>query len=604
MYRAREWFVSKLPLLWVAYWSLPGVSHGLALWAWFTVCAVCVLAFGYAVNDLSDLSVDAAAGKARRLSAFTPQLRVVVLLVPAVAGLGAAAAFGPAGVLGQLCALLVATAYSMPPLRLKESVAWGPLAASFGQRVAPAAVCLAGGRVGLATVVALLVGLLSGLRAIYVHQLLDAASDAALGLRTAAVVLGADRVRATLYGLVVPAEVVLTVTLAGVLVGRASGVAALVVVVSAAAIGAGALVVLGVRPDSLRFRVEHGPLPGWTVQSVVLPALASILAGAAPAAVVQLALVLPRLVSRLRAALAGRAAPAAAAGDGSFPRPVARRGYVEWWYLHANAEDVHVSGSVRLSGNPDRPESLQTVIQFMVVSGGGQVLCSARAQGLDYTPGADGRLEFVVGDLTVRRSIGRETVTWALGLGRGQPEVTIEGPQAERTTIWIAGDELTGGVNWTPWLWQAAATVRLPDGRIVAGTGYQDHNWSSAPLQESVRSWRWMHVASPVPMLVTEIRLPGRRWLTPVRRSIRPDGSSSRVLRWTRERLDLAGGVSISGLETASLVSTPSRPVWWWVRVLPQRLRPGYSRRYGRARVTGASPAPMDAWHVSEEMRF
>lgn len=237
--RAGEWVASKLPELAVATTAMicgSGRWPGPALFAAFLGSAA-LLAYGYAWNDRCDWAADRLAGKpqrgARPSASLCAGLASAFLALSVGAGGGrlptAAAAVGTLG---------FAWSYSARPIRWKERGRLGLIVGSGAQRVLPLVV--------VATVVAprwaaLAAGIvwleLWGVRAMVVHQVLDASSDRRSGVRTWAtdrdpVANGLRLFRATvpvelgafvaMVGLVAPNPVlaVVAVLVGGLAVGR------------------------------------------------------------------------------------------------------------------------------------------------------------------------------------------------------------------------------------------------------------------------------------------------------------------------------------------------------------------------------------------------
>lgn len=185
------------------------------------VSAVGVAAFGHLVNDWCDLDADARAGKPNMLTGLTLGRRAGFVLAALAVGLGPwlVLAGPPVALLLLVLEVLLLTAYSVPPLRLKARGVIGAFADAGYAYVIPVllvAVALgpldAGGQGWLFGVLGAWAGA-HGLRGIAWHQILDLDADRAAGTRTLAVRFGSRRVESYLAHLVVPLEVVLLIVL-------------------------------------------------------------------------------------------------------------------------------------------------------------------------------------------------------------------------------------------------------------------------------------------------------------------------------------------------------------------------------------------------------
>lgn len=190
--RWEEWYDSKLPLLAAtAYfltlchplpWPDAVMRYGLSL----IFCAL-FLAYGYTLNDYSDLEIDKLAGK-RKLIAEMPRSYALVLLVILVL-LGIAVLFpyyrDREVVLDVVLCYVLGTAYSLPPIRLKERGIAGLLGSAIAQRSLPALVIGAiWDSVDIITLWWAFLGFLVGMRYILIHQYQDLGTDARNGVRT------------------------------------------------------------------------------------------------------------------------------------------------------------------------------------------------------------------------------------------------------------------------------------------------------------------------------------------------------------------------------------------------------------------------------------
>jgi len=145
--RWEEWYDSKLPLLAATAYYL-AMCHSLpwpdavARYSLSIIFCALFLAYGYAVNDYSDLEVDKLAGK-RKLIAEIPRTNTLVLLIALVL-LGIIVLLpyyqDRKVILAVVLCYMLGTAYSLPPIRLKERGIASLLGSAIAQRSLPALV--------------------------------------------------------------------------------------------------------------------------------------------------------------------------------------------------------------------------------------------------------------------------------------------------------------------------------------------------------------------------------------------------------------------------------------------------------------------------------
>lgn len=206
-----EWSTSKLPFLGAAAMLLASedlsVGRLLAMLGTVSFWA----AFGFGINDVADRECDGRAGKPNRAAALSPLSWSLFLVLTAAGAVGLSLLWGANLAAPGLVAvgLLLAGAYSLRPLRLKERGALGLVAGAASQWVLPvlalSAAVPAGWRRPDAWCLALL-GLAVGVRWMSVHQIQDTAADRHADVRTYAATGG--RVWPVLLGAFL-AEVVL-----------------------------------------------------------------------------------------------------------------------------------------------------------------------------------------------------------------------------------------------------------------------------------------------------------------------------------------------------------------------------------------------------------
>jgi 4-hydroxybenzoate polyprenyltransferase len=192
--RWSDWSTSKLPFLGAAALLLAPDTSALSIGA--MLCSVlCWAAFGYCINDVADRATDRRAGKGNRAADVSTATWAVFLALSAAGSVffslyWAADLIAPALV---VVGLVLASAYSLPPIRLKERGAVGLAAGAISQWMVPVLAVSAahpdGWRHPAAWCVALL-GLAIGIRWMAVHQLQDSAGDRRAGVRTFAAMGG------------------------------------------------------------------------------------------------------------------------------------------------------------------------------------------------------------------------------------------------------------------------------------------------------------------------------------------------------------------------------------------------------------------------------
>lgn len=207
--RGSDWFLYKIPpLLAVGYalilaLELPFSEAVLTLFL-VLLCILSVAAYGHVVNDIFDIHEDLDAGKANAMARFSPLQRTLFCALFVAMGaapfvfhnLGASAAI----LLG--INYLLPTAYSIPPVRLKERGVLGVATDALGAHMVPtlfmaASMLERSATPGLSSFALLgaaaLWSFCLGLRGIIVHQVLDRNRD--IRANVATFVAGARRRR-------------------------------------------------------------------------------------------------------------------------------------------------------------------------------------------------------------------------------------------------------------------------------------------------------------------------------------------------------------------------------------------------------------------------
>jgi hypothetical protein len=184
-----DWSTSKLLFLGAAALLLaPSESTVIQVLA-IIGTVLCWAAFGYCINDVADRACDLRAGKFNRAANVSATSWAIFLALTAIGSVSLslfwAADLAAPGLV--LAGLLLATAYSLPPLRLKERGAMGLAAGAASQWVLPVLAIAATQSRGwcrpAAWCIALL-GLAIGVRWMAIHQLQDVIADRRAGVAT------------------------------------------------------------------------------------------------------------------------------------------------------------------------------------------------------------------------------------------------------------------------------------------------------------------------------------------------------------------------------------------------------------------------------------
>ena len=194
--RVKEWYDSKVPFILCYPLTVLLLTPGehsplqkLLILMVSLLFSVLFLAYGYVINDFADLECDRAAGKKKVMQRMT---KPVILL--SLAGLVLPAAVLPLLYSGFSLKMILALAgtyflgstYSLPPFRFKERGVWGLVVSSFAQRCMPLVVIaqlLPDGHRGWFWFYMVL-AFISGLRYIFIHQVIDLENDRAAGVNT------------------------------------------------------------------------------------------------------------------------------------------------------------------------------------------------------------------------------------------------------------------------------------------------------------------------------------------------------------------------------------------------------------------------------------
>jgi 4-hydroxybenzoate polyprenyltransferase len=217
--RAPEWWDHKIPLglllLLLLHAGHPFSTGTLLACLYLIVSVSGVANYGHAINELYDREQDA---KAHRTNIATMRgsryVRVVAFFSAVIALITAWLGAGALAVLLTAGALCLPTAYSVPPIRLKERMWLGVLADALAAHVYPAAMALALsaqwsiGDVTPTVIAASVVwSLMLGIRGILSHQASSEFADREAGLNTVIHRLGKTAVARLVLCIVLPAEI-------------------------------------------------------------------------------------------------------------------------------------------------------------------------------------------------------------------------------------------------------------------------------------------------------------------------------------------------------------------------------------------------------------
>lgn len=196
--RYAEWWEYKLvPLLSVGYATLLLTNYPLDQAVprlFFLLLAIITGAIYVSViNDLTDISEDALAGKANRMANLSPLLRGIIVSICLIAGIAFGYKIWPdhISLFFYIMAWIVFSLYSLPPVRLKKRGIWGVLCDASGAHLFPS-LLIASNLIFYTHTAAnllwyLLVGVWSlcyGLRGILWHQFYDRENDIRSGTTT------------------------------------------------------------------------------------------------------------------------------------------------------------------------------------------------------------------------------------------------------------------------------------------------------------------------------------------------------------------------------------------------------------------------------------
>jgi len=193
--RMPEWYDSKVPMLLSVYlfffimepeqYSFSSfVSYFFAYWLFLFM----FLAFGYVINDFSDIEADKAAGKTKVIFNIRPIVVIISLIAMVVLGnipILLITGFSISSVVVIAVIYFFGAAYSIKFLRFKEKGILGLIECSVAQKCLPLLILFFIVEVNILYFVAwILLMFLNGLRYILIHQLIDYENDIKTGIKT------------------------------------------------------------------------------------------------------------------------------------------------------------------------------------------------------------------------------------------------------------------------------------------------------------------------------------------------------------------------------------------------------------------------------------
>jgi 4-hydroxybenzoate polyprenyltransferase len=190
-----DWYDSKLPLFFLAYYYLLLIHHEVHLQNLILLLPLGIFfsslaSFGYMLNDYSDKFVDRMSGKENTMCLLTNWQQILSLIIVLLIGLIAFIPFYhyKFTIFLLFLSYLSSILYSASPLRLKEKGMWGIACVSLAQRVFPLLIVFAiFEHFRFDTFVFAILSFLIGTRWILVHQILDRDKDMQANVETFAV---------------------------------------------------------------------------------------------------------------------------------------------------------------------------------------------------------------------------------------------------------------------------------------------------------------------------------------------------------------------------------------------------------------------------------
>ena len=195
-----DWYDSKLPLFFLAYYYLLFIRHEVQLQNLVLLLPlggffVSLITFGYMLNDYSDKFVDRISGKDNAMNRLNNWQQILALVSALVISLVVFIPFYQykMATITLFFSYLSSVLYSIYPFRLKEKGIWGIICASLAQRVFPILTVFAiFEHFRLDTLIFSIISFLIGVRWILIHQLHDRNKDMQGNVKTFAVSEGLE----------------------------------------------------------------------------------------------------------------------------------------------------------------------------------------------------------------------------------------------------------------------------------------------------------------------------------------------------------------------------------------------------------------------------
>jgi 4-hydroxybenzoate polyprenyltransferase len=167
---------------------------------------------GHIINSFSDRKIDLIVGKSNTLAHIQEKYGLGLVVLVVIASLVMTFLIyieRPAVLLLFYLAIAIAAFYSLPPIRLKERGIFGLISAAIAQRTLPVAIVFqAMDAWNWTALIICILGTLTGIRYIIVHQIKDESADLRACVRTVATTRGVAFLRRLLRQIVFPLELV------------------------------------------------------------------------------------------------------------------------------------------------------------------------------------------------------------------------------------------------------------------------------------------------------------------------------------------------------------------------------------------------------------
>jgi 4-hydroxybenzoate polyprenyltransferase len=201
--RWHDWALDKLPILFLICFYLILKRDDfkeiyIIEFFVFLLFSIVSTIYGYTINNFADLEIDIKQGKVNLFSEISPLGRIVILLSILALAISSGLFFAdkPYFLFLWITQFLIATFYSLPPIRLKERGLIGLLIPFFAQLVLPILICFSifGDIVSFSVIPFLAYGFFKGGAYDIGHQFHDHQHDKKTDTRTFAVEHGGNKV--------------------------------------------------------------------------------------------------------------------------------------------------------------------------------------------------------------------------------------------------------------------------------------------------------------------------------------------------------------------------------------------------------------------------